>query len=185
MLYTSMVALVLWEHDFNDLESLLAEQKLKPAKEIFGKIGRFKTPDETYVCMYSDWMKWDPDNIPEIGVIKDMMRSLRHSFIRIGDEVGDVEVDCESEDYRGVDEEFDLGNLIDVNTSLVGLECFVGLEEFGISELGNKITSGQIRQAEKCLVDNGIEPDEASTVLQALGYILLDKELYPDKEVKS
>lgn len=37
----------------------------------------------------------------------------------------------------------------------------------------------RISKAEQCLIDNGIEPDEASTVLQALGYILLDEELYP------
>lgn len=36
----------------------------------------------------------------------------------------------------------------------------------------------RINKAEQCLIDNGIEPDEASTVLQALGYILLDEELY-------
>lgn len=37
----------------------------------------------------------------------------------------------------------------------------------------------RISKAEQCLIDNGIEPDEASVVLQALGYILLDEELYP------
>ena len=36
-----------------------------------------------------------------------------------------------------------------------------------------------IKKAEQCLIDNGIDVDEASTVLQALGYILLDTELYP------
>lgn len=41
------------------------------------------------------------------------------------------------------------------------------------------ITAEKIKSAEQCLVDNGIEPDEAGTVLQALGYILLDSELYP------
>ena len=35
-----------------------------------------------------------------------------------------------------------------------------------------------ILAAEKCLADNGIDPDETSTVLQALGYILLNAELY-------
>lgn len=39
----------------------------------------------------------------------------------------------------------------------------------------------RISKAEQCLIDNGIEPDEASTVLQALGYILLDEELYPEE----
>lgn len=41
-----------------------------------------------------------------------------------------------------------------------------------------KITRTMIRSAEKVLVDNGIDPSEAETVLQALGYVLLDKELY-------
>lgn len=42
------------------------------------------------------------------------------------------------------------------------------------------IDNDKIIAAEKCLIDNGIEPDEASTVLQTIGYILLDMELYPD-----
>lgn len=37
-----------------------------------------------------------------------------------------------------------------------------------------------IKKAERCLIDNGIDPDEACTVLQAIGYILLDVELYPE-----
>lgn len=35
-----------------------------------------------------------------------------------------------------------------------------------------------ILAAEKCLADNGIDPEETSAVLQAIGYILLDAELY-------
>lgn len=42
------------------------------------------------------------------------------------------------------------------------------------------ITEAQRDTAEKVLVDNGIEPDEACVVLQALGYVLLDEELYPE-----
>lgn len=40
----------------------------------------------------------------------------------------------------------------------------------------------KIASAEKCLIDNGIDQDEADTVLQALGYILLDTELYQEDE---
>ena len=40
----------------------------------------------------------------------------------------------------------------------------------------------KIEKALQCLIDNGIEPDEAETVLQALGYILMNEELFPDKE---
>lgn len=45
-----------------------------------------------------------------------------------------------------------------------------------------EITTKQIEAAEKCLIDNGIDIDEAKTVLQALGYILLDTELYEPSE---
>ena len=41
------------------------------------------------------------------------------------------------------------------------------------------ITKTQINKAMQCLIDNGIDEDEACTVLQALGYILLDEELFP------
>lgn len=40
----------------------------------------------------------------------------------------------------------------------------------------------RIRKAEQILIDNGIEDDEAATVLQAIGYALLDTELYPDND---
>ena len=39
----------------------------------------------------------------------------------------------------------------------------------------------KIRNAEQILIDNGIEPDEASTVLQAIGFALLDQNLYEPK----
>lgn len=42
-----------------------------------------------------------------------------------------------------------------------------------------KITPAAVTAAEKVLVDNGIEEDEASTVLQAVGYALAGIELYP------
>lgn len=40
-----------------------------------------------------------------------------------------------------------------------------------------KITKSICDKAMQCLVDNGVDEDEAPVVLQALGYILLDKEL--------
>ena len=39
----------------------------------------------------------------------------------------------------------------------------------------------RIMKAEQVLIDNGIEPDEASTVLQAIGYVLMDEELYKEE----
>ncbi len=39
------------------------------------------------------------------------------------------------------------------------------------------IDEDKARRAQQCLADNGIDLDETSIVLQALGYILLDEEL--------
>ena len=39
-----------------------------------------------------------------------------------------------------------------------------------------------IKKAEQILIDNGIETDEAGIVLQAIGYALLDMELYPEEK---
>lgn len=46
------------------------------------------------------------------------------------------------------------------------------------------IDETKLKKAAQRLIDNGLEPDEVETVLRAigyilLGYILLDKELYP------
>lgn len=42
------------------------------------------------------------------------------------------------------------------------------------------ITEDRIKKAEGVLIDNGVDPDEADMVLQAIGYVLLDIELYPE-----
>lgn len=43
-----------------------------------------------------------------------------------------------------------------------------------------KFPRSKIQKAEQALIDNGIEADEAQTVLQAIGYVLLDTMLYPE-----
>ena len=43
------------------------------------------------------------------------------------------------------------------------------------------VTEEDVAKAEKVLVDNGIEEDEAACVLQALGYVLLGVEVYPNE----
>ena len=65
--------------------------------------------------------------------------------------------------------------------------CGLGVDEDSYPDEGEEvliynITNEKIKAAEQCLIDNGIEMDEASVVLQAIGYILLDKELYPDED---
>ena len=44
------------------------------------------------------------------------------------------------------------------------------------------ITETHLQKAIQVLIDSGIEDDEADTVLQALGYVLLDTELFPEGE---
>lgn len=39
------------------------------------------------------------------------------------------------------------------------------------------ITKEDVKRSLKVLIDNGIEKDEADTVLQAIGYTLIDTEL--------
>lgn len=38
-----------------------------------------------------------------------------------------------------------------------------------------------VKRAEQVLIDNGIEASEVETVMQAIGYALLDTELYPEQ----
>lgn len=45
-------------------------------------------------------------------------------------------------------------------------------------------TRRAVAKAEKVLVDNGIEEDEAATVLQTIGYVLAGIELYPANYVE-
>lgn len=42
------------------------------------------------------------------------------------------------------------------------------------------ITQENIKKAEQVLMDNGHDLDDAQDILQALGYVLLDVELYPE-----
>ena len=45
-------------------------------------------------------------------------------------------------------------------------------------------TGEQRRKAEQVLIDSGIDTAEADAVLQAVGYALLNKDLYPDYDPK-
>lgn len=52
---------------------------------------------------------------------------------------------------------------------------------FGITSQ-ETVPEEKIARAKQCLIDNGIEDDEAETVLQALCYILMDTEIFPEEE---
>lgn len=55
--------------------------------------------------------------------------------------------------------------------------CEWNIEEIDIEPCDYK---KNLAATEQILVDNGIDEDEASTVLQAIGYSLLNTELYPE-----
>lgn len=59
----------------------------------------------------------------------------------------------------------------------------------GITEEPHKIfrdvDEAVLSDAEKCLVDNGIEPKVSAVVLRTLGHILMDTELYSKKSLNS
>jgi hypothetical protein len=46
------------------------------------------------------------------------------------------------------------------------------------------INKNAIEKTKQVLIDNGIDEDEVETVLQAIGYTLLNKELFPTSEEK-
>ena len=52
----------------------------------------------------------------------------------------------------------------------------------GIAVKRTNITPEDIKRTKKVLIDNGIEEDEVDVVLQAIGYTLIDTELYPYPE---
>lgn len=62
------------------------------------------------------------------------------------------------------------------------MEDLLGRKKLVQPDWNLKITDADIEKAEQVLVDNGIEEDEAQIVLQALGYVLMDVELYTDGE---
>lgn len=57
------------------------------------------------------------------------------------------------------------------------------MKNYSINLKNQIIDTNHIRLAEKILIDTGIASEEASVVLQAIGYTLLDVELYPEEEL--
>lgn len=71
---------------------------------------------------------------------------------------------------------------IDANGMSIYVDDYHGCE-WNVEEIDYPCPNKDvIKKTEQVLIDNGIEEDEASTVLQAIGYTLMDTELYPDDE---
>lgn len=80
-----------------------------------------------------------------------------------------------------IDDAAGMNLVVDFNTMSAHTEDYSYGAEWNIEEVEIPIPTSCLESAEKILVDNGIEEDEASTMLQAIGYALLDTELYPEK----
>ena len=69
---------------------------------------------------------------------------------------------------------------IDANGMSIYKDDYCGCE-WNVEDIGMEITTDEkIEWAKNVLIDNGIEEDEVDTVLQAVGYALIDTELYPE-----
>lgn len=83
-----------------------------------------------------------------------------------------------------IDDAAEMNPIADFNKMSVQTEDGAYGCEWNIEEVDSTLLitpKDKVEAAEKVLVDNGIEEDEASTVLQAVGYALLDTELYPEE----
>ena len=102
--YASKVAFVLTKEDH---EALM--EKLNKVDDYILKdfvTSKMTTPDDVYVKTETPWCKWNYGR-EIVDITEDFLKEVRHSFIRIGEENGDIEVSRKSEDDRGVDEEFE------------------------------------------------------------------------------
>ena len=66
----------------------------------------------------------------------------------------------------------------------VNQKCYIcsANQKEKIMKVNVNVRKSDIRKAEQVLIDNGIEADEAAVVLQAIGYVLLNTELYPEED---
>lgn len=83
-------------------------------------------------------------------------------------------------EWEGFPEEICKDEIFEETLPSVKNYCKKDVDKMDIVVYDSEITQEQIKKAEQCLIDNGIDENEACTVLQALGYILLDAEFYPE-----
>lgn len=130
------------------------------AKEIGFPI-TFNTETSVPLKLYS------PSMIPE-RIIVDKENSVKKFFCP---HCGKMVIPSSLEDYTFYCE--------DCDEDFYSFEVKSSLKENNPIFVLNFIKTKNLRKAEKVLIDNGIDEDEAETVLQAIGYTLLDEELYP------
>lgn len=129
----SKVTIVLREADCNKMADKLLSTCNKKLTDVFNRIGILKDPDETYVCLQTEWTNWyegDKKHLPEVDLIMNHLKNVRHSYIRWGEEYGDLEFDIKEDDENGYDEDF--------NYLIEPLVHIRGVEQFGFNQSEDK-----------------------------------------------
>ena len=88
--YESKVTIVLRKMDADEIAKNLLSTCNKKLTDVFSRIGTLKSPDETYVCLQTDWTKWYK-YFPEVDLIINYIKDVRHSYIRCGEDCGDMD----------------------------------------------------------------------------------------------
>lgn len=88
--------------DITDYSEIAAEVKEVAVKESIDLSRTIETPDNTYVCLYWDWIDWD---MPEVESLMKKLKGIRHAVISI-DQEESVFKDISVSDKNGCDEEF-------------------------------------------------------------------------------
>ena len=105
--YYSTVAIALDKSDYNRLARRAKENenvKGTFVEEMILYAESVKTPDETYMILSRDFVKWYHE-FDHVKFIMDFITPIRHSFLRIGED-NFIEEDIKVEDDRGEDDEF-------------------------------------------------------------------------------
>lgn len=106
--YESKVTIVLRKTDCDEMAEKLLNTCNRKLTDVFKRAGVFETSDETYICLQTDWVKWyeDDEYFPDVNLIMNYIKDVRHSYIRYGENYEDIEFDFKDEDKEGTDGEF-------------------------------------------------------------------------------
>lgn len=173
-------------NDFVFLDGVLTDGEASFATEYRIDDDAFYVPPYGVVGVY--WIYYNPDSIDggqyvscflslaDIAKAKRANLSTEETFGYLEDVTSHYIYDVGTDGYNSEEERF-LRAQYRGRTEETLQSLFKLAEEYGDV---NPARDAKIAKAEQCLIDNGIDKDEAQTVLQALGYILLDEELYPE-----
>lgn len=134
-----------------------------------------KTPDNTYFLYCWEWREANEnDRDTDAYAFFSRVENIRHSILHITED-NEVFRDISTSDKWGCDEEFEeiLGVTILPNIWSDTRDIILFQRE-----KDEMIPPSALEKAAQCLIDNGIEEDEATTVLEALGYILLNQDIF-------